>query len=225
MHVLVEPAVIPQATATVGDLVVAGEDGAAVAHAGQVLRRIEREDGDAAEAADPAAIPLGSLCLRAIFEDPEAQARGEALDGRQIHGLTIEMDGHDPDRPRCGFRLGVGHVERVELVRVDEDRRRLSEADRLDGRERGVRRHQDLVAGLHAERPEREPERGGGRAGQHGVPHAGRARQLDLQLTALGAQDVLTRVDGGQHCPLDLVVDRRARQRDERHGVGPDRRS
>src|SRR5207247_2539499 len=38
VHVLVEAAVVPQPAATVGELVVAGDDGAAVAHARRALR-------------------------------------------------------------------------------------------------------------------------------------------------------------------------------------------
>ena len=54
VDVLVEPPVIAQAPAARGDVVVVGDEQAAVAHHGEVLRRVEGEAAGAPEAADRA---------------------------------------------------------------------------------------------------------------------------------------------------------------------------
>src|SRR2546428_5656540 len=97
VHVPVDSAVVPQPAATGHDLVITGEDGTAVAHAGQILRRVEGEDRGAAEATDLSPVPLGALRLGAVLEEPEAEARGEVLDGRQVHRLTVQVHGQNPD--------------------------------------------------------------------------------------------------------------------------------
>ena len=218
VHVLVVPAVVSEPAAADRDLVVVGEDGAPVAHRREVLRRVEGKGRCAAEAADPSPVPLGALRLGAVLEKPETETRGEVLDGREIRRLAVQVHGHEPDGPGRHLRPRIDGVDRVELVHVDEHGPRPGEADRLNRWERRMGRHQDLVARLHPERAKCQPERGGRRAGQHGVFDVRGARQLGLELAALRTQDVLARVDGGEHCPLELVVDRRAGQRNGAHG-------
>ena len=157
--------------------------------------------------------------LRAVLEHPHTQPRGELADGAHVDRLAVQVHGHDADRARRRLAAGVDGVQRVAVVDVDEDGRGVGEADGLDGRERGVRGHEDLVAGLHAERAQREPQRRRGRIRQHAVTHAHVASQLRLERLALGTQNVLARVDGGQHRLLELVVDRWARQRDRTHDL------
>src|SRR5206468_7379083 len=94
------------------------------------------------------------------------------------------------------------------------------EADGLDGRERRVRGHEHLVARLDPEGLERHPEGGGGAAGQRRVLHADVAGELLLEGAAFGTEDVLARVDGGEHRGLDLVIDRWAGEWN-RHQEGP----
>ena len=167
--------------------------------------------------------------LGAVLQHPHAEARGQPAGGVDVDRLAVEVDGDDADRARRRLGGGVVGVDRVELVGVDEDRDRLGEADGLDRRKRGVRRHQDLVAGFHPQPAQREPQPGRRRVAQDAVPGADVARQLGLELAALRPEDVLSRVDGGQHGLLDLVVDRRSGQGNLRHvhapGLGSESRS
>ena len=212
---------VAQAAAARGDLVVVGDHGAAVAHDREVLRGIEGEDAGAAEGADLLALPGGAVRLRAVFQHPHAQPRGQCAHGVEVGGLAIEVHGHDADRARRGLGGGVRGIERVVRIRIDEDRRGLREADRLDRRKRGVRGHEDLVARLHAERAQRQPQPRGGRVGEDAVPGAHVAGQLGLELTALGTEDVLARVDGGDRGLLDLVVHDGPGQGNLRHCHAP----
>src|SRR5207253_9888734 len=50
------------------------------------------------------------------------------------------------------------------------------------------------------------------------------ARQLGLEFLALGPEDPLARIHGGEHGLLDLVIDRRTGQRN-RHDLAPERMS
>ena len=201
-----EPAAVP------GDLGVAREDGASVAHGRKILRRVEREGRRAAKAADSPSVPLGTLRLGTVLEKPEAEARGEVLDCGEIRGLAVQVHWDDPDGSRRGLRPRVDSVDRVEPVGFDEQGLCPGEANRLDRRERRVGRHEDLITRPDAERLQCQPKRGGSRAGQHGVLHVSGACQLGFELAALRAQDVLARIHGGQHRAFELVVDRRARQ-------------
>jgi hypothetical protein len=222
VHVLVEPPVIAQAAAARGDFVVVRDHGAAVAHHREVLRRIERKDRGAAEAADDTAAERRAVRLRAVFEHPEAVAARELPHGRNVERVTIEMHGKHADGPRRDLGRGVRRVHRVVVVRVDEDRRRVGEADRLDGRKRRMRGDEDLVAGLDAECPQRQPEPGRGRGREHAVADADVARQLLFELFGLRSENPLTRVHGGHDRLLDFVVDGRTRQRDRAHDVAPE---
>src|SRR5439155_18511025 len=74
VYVLVEPAVIAQPPTARRDLIVVGDDGAAVAHHGQVLRRIEGEDRGAPEGADAASLEGRAVRLRAVLQHPQAEA-------------------------------------------------------------------------------------------------------------------------------------------------------
>ena len=82
-----------------------------------------------------------------------------------------------------------------------------------------------VTVSTHVEGAEDQPEPGRRRAREDGVPGARVRRQLGLERSALGAEDVVAGIDRGQHRLLDLVVDRGARERDGRHEFAPDRRS
>ena len=222
VQVLVEPAVVAQAPAALGHRVLVGDDGAAVTHDREVLRGVEREDAHATERADLLALPRRAVRLRAVLQHPDAQPLGQRLHGVEVGGLPVEVHGHDADRARRRLGGGIGGIERVVAVAVDEHRRGLGKADRLDRRERGVRRHQDLVAGLHAQRAKRQPQPGRGRVAEDAVLGPRVAGQLGLELTALGAEDVLARLDGRDGGLLDLVVHRRTGQGNLRHVHAPD---
>ena len=144
--------------------------------------------------------------LTTVLEHPESVAAREVAHAGHVHGLSVDVHGDDADGAWRDFQRRVGDVHAVPRIDVDEDGRRLREADGLDGGKRGVRRDEDLVAGLHAERPERHPQRGGPGAREHGVTHADVAGEVGLEAPALRTEDPLARVHGGDDRLLELVV-------------------
>src|SRR3972149_10500582 len=76
-------AVGAKAPAARGDLVIVRHQEAAVAHDGQVLRRVERKRAGAAEGTDLPALPRGPMGLGAVLQKPELVLRAEILDGGQ----------------------------------------------------------------------------------------------------------------------------------------------
>ena len=221
VDVLVHAPVIAKAPAAHRDVVVVRDEQPAVAHHGEVLRRVEREDARAPEAPHLAPLPGRSVRLGAVLEEPEAARRAELEHAGEIGGVPVEVNGHEAHRPRRHLGRGVLQVDGVGVVDVDEDRDGAGEADGLDGRKGGVRGDQHLVARLHAEGLERHPEGGRRARRQHGVLGAVVAGEFLLEGAALGTQDVLARVDGGQDRGLDLVIDGWAGQRNSHQQVPP----
>ena len=197
VDVLAHAPVIAKAPAAGGDLVVVGDEQPAVAHHGEILRRVEREDARAPEAPHLAPLPGRAVGLRAVLEEPEAARGAELEDPGEIGGVPVEVHGHEAHRPRGHLGRGVFEVDGVGVVDVDEDRDGAGEADRLDGRKGGVRRDQHLVARLDAEGLERHPEGGRRARCQHGVLRPVVAGELLLERATLRAEDVLARVDRG----------------------------
>ena len=93
------------------------------------------------------------------------------------------------------------------LVDVDEDRRRAHGGDRLGGRDEAVGRHDDLVAGADAERPQGQLERAG--AGGDADRVIGLAPGGELALEGL---ELLAKGEGGAAGdPLDRGEDVRGK--------------
>jgi hypothetical protein len=222
MHVLVEPAVIAQPPAARRDVVVIGHEQSAVAHHRQVLGGVEREGAGPAEAADLPALPGSAVGLRAILEEPEAALGAKLLDAGQIGRLAVEMNGHEAHSPGADLARGVVEIHGVRVVGVDEDGHGARKANGLDRGEGGVRRDQHLVVGFDAKGLERHPERGRGARREHRVLGAVVARELGLEGLALRAENVLARVDRGEHGGLDLIVNGRAGQLDRHQRVPPE---
>src|SRR5207253_10545495 len=76
VHVPIQTTMIPQPPTAGGDLIVVSHHRATVPHDGEVLRRIKRKHGRAAEAADLLSEPLGAVGLRAVLDEPYAEPRG-----------------------------------------------------------------------------------------------------------------------------------------------------
>src|SRR5205823_4332868 len=93
VDVLVEAAVVAEPARASGDLVVVGDEHAAVTHDREVLRRVEGERGRAAEASHPLAVPRRAVRLAAVLERPQAEARGELADGGHVDRLSVNVDG------------------------------------------------------------------------------------------------------------------------------------
>src|SRR5258705_7842213 len=126
--------------------------------------------------------------------------------------MAVEMYGDDADSSGRNLSSGIFKIDGTGVVHVDENGHGAREADGLDGRERSVRGHENLVAVLDAEGRESHPDGGGGAAGEHGVLAAEVTGELLLEGGAFRPEDVVARVDGGQHRDLDLVNHRLPRK-------------
>ncbi len=82
--------------AGLGELVVAGEDGAAVAVATQGFAGEEAGAAEGAEVATALALIGGTEALGGIFDDGDlAMTSGDGVDGIHVGGLAVKTDRHD----------------------------------------------------------------------------------------------------------------------------------
>ena len=165
---------VPQAPHGLGDAVVVGRDGPALARRND-LAGMEREAGREAERAARAAAP------------PAAERPGGVLDQRQVRELldarrtAEEMHGED----RAGARADLDQ-RRVDVHRlridVDEDGPQTGERDHVGRRREGVGGHQDLVAGIEVEGEHRKVQRRRPGRDCDGVPRLARLGERSLEL-------------------------------------------
>ncbi len=144
---------------------VVGGDRAAVAQRPEVLARVEAEGGGVAERARRPALVGGAVRLAGVLDDRQAVSRGDLGERVHVHGLPVQVHGHD----RGGARRdrgpdGCGVHETVALEAVHEDRRGADVAHGLGGGDERVGRDDDLVAGPHARGDQRELHGVGARA-------------------------------------------------------------
>ena len=125
-----------------------------------------------------------------------------AHEGREVDRTTVQVHRHD--RPSAA-RDGIGGVLRVDgsrrSVDVDQHRRRAEGTHRGGGRHRGERRDDHLVAGRHADGPQRQLQPRCAARNAHRVPVSEQQRQLVLAGLELGAHQ---QVAGAEH-PLDGI--------------------
>jgi len=100
-------------------------------------------------------------------------------------------------------------------VDVAEDRPRAGRRDRLGAGVERERRHDDVVAGPHAHRPQRDRQGLGPVGDADRVARAAVRGELALEGADLGAEDEATRVDHAG----DRRVDLRAQRTQRRRGV------
>ena len=98
--------------------------------------------------------------LARVLDHRDAGGAGDLQERVEVDRGPVEVDGDHA----AGLGADVlGHDLRGQQVRalvdVDEARRRPDEADGLGGRDEGVGRHDDLVAGPDAERAQGEDDR------------------------------------------------------------------
>ncbi len=147
--------------------VVAGEHAAAAR--GDDLVAVEREHPERAEAPGGPPAVGGAKCFGRVFDHRHA-VRGARREDRLVaRALSVEVD---DDRGRgLGAALTISGCELLLDQRgvdvpgvplaVEEHRAGPRVGDGVRGRGKGERRHEDVVARLHAEEHEREVERGG----------------------------------------------------------------
>ena len=144
-----------------GELVVVGDERAAVAPAAEVLGRVEAEAAGVAERADAAAAVAGAVGLAGVLDHGDAAAGGRARGSGPCR----------PVRPKrwTGITRGCAGVSACSTISardhgglgvdVDQDRGRADGADRLGGGDEGVGGDDHLVAGADPEAAQGELER------------------------------------------------------------------
>lgn len=191
-----------------GELVVVGEDGTAVAVAAQRLAREEAGAGDGAEVARHAALVAGAEALRGVFDDRDAVFGGDGVDGVEVGALAVQA--HRDDGAGLG-RDGGFEQRRVEVVgaRVDIDIHRLGaeHGDGFGGGDVGEARSDDLVAVGHADRHLGDLQGVGAVGAGDAVLGADEGGELFFQLGHFGAEDVLAVAQDGFDALFELRAD------------------
>ena len=120
--------------------------------------------------------------VRAVLDHDEPARAREPEDGPEVDRQPVRVDDQDGARERrqtAGQVVGVG--AEVGQANVDRHRRAPRALDRLHPCHEGVRLHKDLVAGLEADRLERQRERIGARGHPADVANAQVGRHLALE--------------------------------------------
>lgn len=179
--------------AGLGELVVAGENGAAVAVAAERFAGEEAGAAKSAEVATFVAMVGGAEALGGVFDDRDvAMAGGDGVDGVHVGGLAVEADREDGLGAvgDLGFDEGGVDVAGVGFD-VDEDRLGAEQDDDFGGGDECERGGDDFVAGADAKGHEAD-EQGFGAAGDgNAVFGAGVGGEALFEFADFGAEDVL----------------------------------
>ena len=201
---------------------VVGDHGSAVAERAQILRRVEAEGARGADRADRPSRGRSQMRLAAVLDEREAVPRREALEGRHIGRLPVQVHGENragarPDRP--GHLLGIEREPR----RIDVGEHRPG-ADHHHGKgrvRRRQRRRDDLVAGPDPERSQDEGDRVGAGSDADGAGRAARRGELRFERFQLRAEhepaagdDAL---DGLAQFPRGIAFGHEREERNARH--------
>jgi len=191
-----------------GELVVVGEDGAAVAIAAERLAGEEAGAGDGAEVARHAALVAGAEALRGVFDHRDAVLGSDGVDGVEVGALAVQA--HRDDGLGLG-RDGGFEQRRVEVVgaRIDVDIHRLGTeyGDGLGGGDVGEARGDDLVAVGHADCHLGDLQGVGAVGAGDAVLGADKGGELFFQFGHFGAKDVLAMGQHALDASVDLVLD------------------
>src|SRR5690606_4377442 len=144
---------------SLGDRVVIGEDGAAVAIAAQRLAGEEAGASDGGQVAALAALVRGAEALRGVFDDGNAVARGDGIHFVHVAHLAVQRHRHDG----LGARRDLGFDQRgIDItgvgLDVDEYRPGAQQHDDFGGGHEGKRRGDDFVARPDAQRHQRHEQ-------------------------------------------------------------------
>ena len=191
-------AVAPEPAEPRGERTVTGRHHASIPVGAEVLRRVEAEAREAPERTGAATAVARAVCLGGILDHRNAGC--EAADRRHVGALPVEMHRDHRARPPAerplerGGRQGVGRG-----LDVGEDGARPHRGDGHRGRRGAERRHHHLVPRPHVERPQRQLERGGGRARADHVPDPEVAGELRFEARDLLVEDVATTLEDAAH--------------------------
>jgi hypothetical protein len=158
----------PKLTEEAREFCIVGGHQATVPEAADVLRREKRERTHCAVRADIGTVVVGAPCLGAIFDDRNLTRRfGQHL---HISGLTEEMDRDHRFRAAIDLLSDLARIKTVvDILDVDEDRRRAEPRDNPRSGEKGKARKNDLVPSSYAEGHQRDQESIGPRGDPHRV--------------------------------------------------------
>ena len=221
---VVGAALVAQAGQRAGELVVIGQDDAALGGR-ELLVGVEAVDGRVAERAELAAV-VGTVDGLAGVLDA-----GRARSARRSPPAPAPRPGsrrcvNDQDRPRPGRDRGLDrgriHVER-QRVNLGEDRRRTGEEHRVGGCDEREGRGDDLVAGTDPQRVQAQVPAGGAAREGDRVAHADALGPGALEARPHRAQRELARAQHLVHQLSLARADDRLGERDAVVGRGQTR--
>ncbi len=171
---------LAQAKTAVGERIVAGDDGAALAGR-DVLGRVEREAGGFAGASDGTPAVDGTERVAGVFDEETVGAQ-TCAQGVEIGDVARIMDRDDPARALRKTPFEIFRVERQRRrIDVDEDGASPRQQDGIRRREEGERGNQDLVPRSDTEGLEGDLERRGSARDRDRAACAGRRAQTGLE--------------------------------------------
>ncbi len=206
VHVAAALAMRTDLAAGLGQRVVVGEDGTAVAIAAE---RLAREKAGAAERAQVAALAgseAGAEALRRILDDGQAVPLGDGIDRVHVRALAVKAHRKNGSRARRDRRFDLRRVD-VEgvLLDVDEDRLAAEQGDHFGRSGKREGRGDHFIAGPKLERHQADQQRLGAAGHGDAVPRADASGKTLLELADFGPQDVLPVIEH----TLDSCVDAR----------------
>ena len=142
------------------EFLVVRHDRAAVAHAPEVLPRIERKRARVRQVADALSLIERAVRLRAVLKHFQAVFLRDVPYLLHLNGLAVQVNDHDRFCFRRDRRFNFIGIDVVGAdVRFDQNRRASVFGNRQNRRDIGVRRHNDLVAGTETARPDDQVQR------------------------------------------------------------------
>ncbi len=185
-----------------GQRLVVGGHQSAIAHPAQILAGIETETAQRAYRAAALALVARAVRLAGILDYLEPVFRRDGEDRLHVSRLPVQV--HRNNRAGASGDDGPDqiHVDVVgPRIAVHQHRHRPNRRHRQRRRNKCIAGHDDLVAGLHASRLERQPERIEARADADGVLGSDKTGKPLFERLDLGSENVLPvrqhPVDGG----------------------------
>ncbi len=203
VHIALALAVHADLAHCLGQGVVVGEDGTAVAVAAQGLAGEKAGAPDGAEVAALAAFVGGTKALGGVFNDGQVAVFGrDGVDGVHVGGLAVQAHRHDGFGSGCDGRFNQVGVDVAGVgLHVHEDGLGAQEHDHLGRGHEGKRRGDDFIARPNAQRYQAHEQSLGTAGAGDAVLGPREGRELVFKLFDLRAHDVLAvlqhRVDAG----------------------------
>src|SRR5262249_30866279 len=159
-NVLLPPAIAAQQACALGDVRVAGEDGAGIAQGAQVLGWGEAERRGLAGGANQLTARAGAVGLGAVLDELELERLRPRAEGCNVRGLAIQVYHQHGAGAGRSAQLKFGRVDAMRhRIDVAEDGSGASGDDRGYGWHASVGRHQHLIARLDTYGAERNGDR------------------------------------------------------------------